>query len=127
MSAVRRASVALAVGLAIACGDSGPQGPGAFDVTLQAQGPLAGAVVADVTGQGIGAIQGVGDTRVFSTVIDATTGLSRVIVVSASGNVAFRIQVDQLELGPPSVVAIDAAGTDNLPRGPAGLTFQITH
>lgn len=127
MKVVRHVSVALAVALATACGDSGPQGPGAFVVTLQAQGPPAGAVVADVTGPGIEAIEGTGDSHVFSTVVDAAAGIHRIIVVSASGNIDFRVQVDQLELGPPSVVAIDAAGTDNLPRGPAGLTFQITH
>lgn len=108
-----------------ACGDSGPEGPGAFTAMVEAQGPPAGAVVMDVTGDGIEGFEGTGDTRVFSAEVDAGTGLHRLIAVSATGSLGFRVRVARVELGPPTAVVVDAAGTDNGPRGPAGLTVRI--
>ena len=110
--------------VASGCGDDGPQGPGTFTVSLDVTGPPAGAVIFDVTGD-LSDLQGTGDTRVFNSLVDATAPVRRVIAVSASGVVGFRMSVDRVELGAPQVVVVDAAGTDNGPRGPAGLTVRI--
>lgn len=119
--------VVVLAALVSACGDSGPQGPGSFRASVQATGPAAGAAILDVTGPGIQGFQGTGDTRVFPALIDAAAGVHRVIAVSASGVISFRIQVEQVELGAPAVLVVDAADMQNGPRGPAGLEVQITN
>ncbi len=128
MSGLRRVAALALLALAAACGDeSGPAGPGSFTVSLEVVGPTAGAVMFDVTGSGVLGFEGTGDTRVFSAEITPTTGEHRVIAVSATGVTGFRVQVAQVELGAPQVVVVDAADTDNRPRGPAGLSARISN
>ncbi len=90
-------------------------------------GEPAGAVVIHVTGEGIQTFQGTGDTQVFATEAGEVTGVRRLVAVSASGNITFRVHVDRVELGFPVAVVTDAAGTDNLARGPAGLTVEFSN
>ena len=116
----RGAVVTLALSAALfACGDSGPQGPGSFDASLQIVGPPAGGVVVDVTGAGVSGIEEQGDTRVFTNPI---TGGYRVIAVSGTGAITFQVNVDRVEAGFPAAVVVDATGTDNGTRGPAGIS-----
>jgi len=105
--------------LVFGCGDSGPKGPGSFDASLQIVGPPAGGVVVDLTGEGISGVAGQGDTRVFT---NAITGGYRVIAVSETGTITFRVQVNKVESGIPGAVVVNATGTDNGTRGPAGIT-----
>ena len=111
--------------LVAACSDGGPKGPGTYTAMVEVVGPPAGAVILDVTGTGINGFEGTGDTQIFSTVRDQVGGVHRVIAVSATGALGFRIRVAQVELGLPTVVVVDAAGTDNRPRGPAGLSVRL--
>ena len=122
---LRSAASALLLAGLVACGDSGPEGPGSFTATVDVQGPAAGAVVVDVTGSGIQGFEGTGDTQVFSTVLNQQTGAHRLIAVSASGALGFRVRVDQVELGAPAVVVVDAAELDNRVRGPAGVSVRF--
>jgi hypothetical protein len=120
--------VAVAVAAVLGgCGDSGPQGPGSFTAGLDVVGPAVGAVIVDVTGEGIRGFEGTGDTRIFHDVTDVTVGAHRVIAMSGSGSISFRVQVDRVEQGFPIAVVVDAVGTDNLPRGAAGATVRFSN
>lgn len=109
----------------VACGDDGPEGPGSFNAAVETAGAPVGAVVVDVTGPGITGFEGTGDTRVFSTVRNATGGVHRVIAVSGTGSIGFRVLVERRELGAPGAVVIEAASTDDAPLGPAGITVRV--
>ena len=124
-SGARFTAAILVVLAGAACGDSGPEGPGGFTAVLDAQGPPAGAVIVEVTGPGITGFEGTGDTQVFSTVLNAQAGTHRIIAVSASGSIGFRVQVERVELGAPGVVVVDATELDNDLRGPAGLSVRF--
>jgi hypothetical protein len=121
----RLAIVAVLMVGSVACGDSGPKGPGSFVATVAVVGPAPGAVVIHVTGAGLRSFEGTGDTQLFATELASVDGVRRLVAVSASGTIGFRVNVDKVELGFPVAVVTDAAGTDNLPRGPAGLTVEF--
>lgn len=123
----RLVTVALLAAGAVACGDSGPKGPGSFAATLAVVGEPAGAVVIHVTGEGLRSFEGTGDTQVFATELASVEGVRRLVAVSGSGSIGFRVHVDKVELGFPVAVVTDAAGTDNRPRGPAGLTVEFSN
>ena len=84
-------------------------------------------MVIHVTGEGLRSFEGTGDTQVFATELASAEGVRRLVAVSESGSIGFRVHVDKVELGFPVAVVTDAAGTDNLPRGPAGLTVEFSN
>jgi hypothetical protein len=80
-----------------------------------------------ITGPGVQSFDGTGDTQVFHDVRDPASGTHRITLVSASGVIGFRMKVDQVELGFPVVTVLDAADTNNEPRGPAGIEVRFSN
>lgn len=118
-------ALAAAVTLA-ACGDDGPDGPGALDGRVSAATEL-GAVVLLVEGGGVAEISGVGDTRAFTGPAESES--RRVILVGeGSGELRFRVDVDDLSAPRPVVTVVSAVDTSN--QGVAAVSavdVQLTH
>jgi hypothetical protein len=113
--------------LVAAC-DSGPKGPGTLPATVTGSQAL-GAVVLDITGDGIEGFDGEGDTQAYSAVLGAQTGQParhRVVLVSASGgSLHFGIRVTDRGSVVPTATVISAATPGNLVIPPAGLQVNI--
>ena len=123
----RRLLTALALAgvtaLAAAC-DSGPKGPGTLAATVSGA-PTIGAVVLEITGDGIEGFEGQGDTQAYSASLGGEPVRHRVVLVSASGSLHFGIRVTDRASVSPSAAVISAAGTDNVPVPATGLQVNI--
>ena len=124
----RSSSVARVLGTALvvfaaACGED--SGPGEWTVTARADGGV-GAVVVEISGQGIEQVTGAGNTRVFANPSgDATT--RRVIGVSSGGGtVDFVVSVLDVATGAPTVTAREATSTSNQAVSPAAVSVSIS-
>ena len=115
----------LALGLVL-LGACEPSGPGALTGTVQA--PVAtGAVIVELTGTGITGFEGVGGVRTLPTTADPLTSSHRVIVVSPSGALRFRVLVEDVGGLAPRAVVVSAVDVANLPiESLAGFSLRIS-
>lgn len=98
-----------------ACDD----GPGSWTATVE--GPVAvGAALVEVRGEGITGFEGAGDSQVFPDPTPATRGVRRVVVVSPSGAVSFRITVEDAATAPPAITLVSAADLASQPLAALG-------
>lgn len=113
--------------LAAAC-DSGPKGPGTLPATVSGPEGL-GAVVLEVTGDGIEGFDGAGDTQAYSSALGTQPGQPgrhRVVLVSSSGgSLQFGIRVTDRGAVVPSATVISVATPANLVIPPAGVEVRI--
>jgi len=123
----RRLLAALAVAcatLVTAC-DSGPKGPGTMAATVNGS-PTLGAVVLDITGDGIQGFEGQGDAMAYSGSLGGQPARYRLVLVSASGGaIHFGIRVADRASAAPVVTVISSASTSNVTVPPAGLKVDI--
>ncbi|HEX9885858.1 MAG TPA: hypothetical protein VGA70_05195 [Longimicrobiales bacterium] len=108
---------ALALG---ACGDDRPEGPGSFTGEVRSSLPSVGAVIVEITGTGIEAVEGAGSTLAFGdgAAQGAEGGVQTrryILVNEASGTLAFTVRVAELAEGHPAVVVLAAVDADNQP------------
>ncbi len=114
--------VALAVGLG-ACGDD--VRPGFLLVTFESPSVEVGAVVVELAGAGLGAVQGVGGA--VAVAHDQPDASLRVLT-SSTGPVAprFRIAVDNVNMDLPRATLLQAVDLQNRPVvGTAGVQIRI--
>lgn len=117
------ASALVTLGLA-AC-ESGPRGPGTFEASLDAEEAL-GAVTLEVVGRGILGFEGTGGTEAWGAVVSAAEGRHRVVLVNpTSGELSFRILVEDVGSELPAITVVDAAGTDDLQRLTGGIDVHL--
>ena len=115
----------LATTLATSACDSGPRGPGALEATLEAEEAL-GAVTLEVVGPGILGFEGTGGTQAWGAVVSVAAGRHRVVLVNpTSGELSFRILVEDLGAEHPVITVVDAAGTDDLQRLAGGIDVRV--
>jgi hypothetical protein len=106
-----RAALLTALALTAAC--DGREGPGYLAAALEGPLPL-GAAVVDVRGVGIMGFEPAGTTRVFSAVTPA--GVHRVVLVGeTTGDLTFRIRVEDPKAAPPTGVVVSAADAEDRP------------
>lgn len=87
------AALLAALTLLGACGDEGPSGPTTVQATVRG-GVALGAVVLEIQGQGIEAVEGTGGTEAFTAPLDAGGNRYRaVLVASTPGNPTFRVRL----------------------------------
>jgi hypothetical protein len=98
---------------AITACDSGPSGPGAFTGTMDQTTTAVGAVVLEVTGPGIQGFSPAGSTRLFHRRIGEEERFRVVLVNTAPGALAFRVDVRDVSAGAPQAVVIEAADEEN--------------
>ena len=115
-----RAAAVLGVGLITAC-DLGPSGPDTVEGTVTGDATL-GAAVLDVTWPGVVGFEGRGSTQVYFAPVPGFPDRYRVILVSPTGgDIPFAIAVDDAYLRSPTVMVVEAAGTDNQSKSVNGL------
>lgn len=120
-----RALAALA-GLLVAAACE-PSGPGTLTLTVQPPAPT-GAVVLQVAGSGITAIEGVGGTRTYAGAPSAGDSVRAIVAVTATG-AAFQMKVDveDVRADPPRAVVIEAVDLSNRRiENPTGYTIRIS-
>ncbi len=131
---VRLRAVALTavVGLVAAgCADERRSGPGEFGGSVEAPGGAPGTTLLLVAGQGVRDVVGEGGTRSWTAPApgpEATHEL-RVLLLDPepSGALTFRVEVDDVSLGPPSVTVLEAADRDNALRpNPSDVQVRLT-
>ncbi len=117
------------VGATLAAGcDSGPKGPGTLSATVT--GPqMLGAVLLEISGDGIEGFEGQGDTQAYSASLGVQPGEAarhRVVLVSASGGALhFGIRVMDRASVAPTATVISTATPANLVIPPAGVQVNI--
>lgn len=109
-------TVALISGLLVAaCGGDGggPKGPGTL-TGLVKSGPIpVGAVVLQVSGQGIDGFSALGGDRLFHSQVQP--GVHRVVLVgSTPGDFTFSVSVQDVGAQVPAITVVEAVGGDNL-------------
>jgi hypothetical protein len=115
-------AAALALATFLSSCDSGPKGPGFLSASVEGPIPL-GAAIVEVHGDGVIGFEGAGGTHVFSA--PSQPGIHRVVLVGETpGELAFRVQVQELRDGAPSATVVSAAGGDNIPLATV-QAFQV--
>jgi hypothetical protein len=111
----RLAAVAALALLAWGC-DSGPKGSGEYVGSIQTPGPVLGGAVLEVVGKGIEGFSGSGGSRVFWAARPDLQDGYRVIVLHASpsGEIQFRVSVQDLAEGRPLASIVNLVGVDDL-------------
>lgn len=122
---LRAATAVLAAVLASGC-DLGPGGPETLTGSVSGN-PGLGAVVLDVTWPGVVAFEGRGSTQVYFATHDRDADRHRVLLVGPSGgDLPFAISLADPYLQAPSIVVVEAVGTDNLPVPVSGLQVVLS-
>ncbi len=120
--------VALMVGVVtVSACESGPQGPGDWNATVESSRRIAGAVVIDVRGVGVQGFKTALPLQVFWSP-PAVDGSYRVVLVNpgAAAPLTFEIQVDDVSADPPTGVVVEATALTNLPlRDPSDFAVLI--
>lgn len=102
--------------LVTACGGDGggPVGPGTF-TGLVKSGPIpVGAIVLQVSGQGIDGFSALGGQRLFHSQVQP--GVHRVVLVgSTPGDFTFSVRVQDVGGPVPAITVVEAVGGDNVP------------
>ena len=101
----------LAVAVLTACTDAGPvSGPGTVDAVLISPNGAEGAALVVLSGDGLGAVVGLGGTEVYRS---DEVGATRVVLVNrVGGDLAFQLEVaDTTRL--PSTFIEQVAGPDD--------------
>ncbi len=96
-----------------ACGgDDGPTGPGTL-TGLVKSGPIpVGAIVLQVSGQGIDGFSALGGDRLFHSQVQP--GVHRVVLVgSTPGDFTFTVSVQDVGAPVPAITVVEAVGGDN--------------
>jgi hypothetical protein len=103
------------VGLA-AC-DSRDSGPGSWEAVLEGPGPVPGAVVLSVEGEGVEGVEGLAGAQAWFHAPPSEPGVIRVVVVApaGAGEVAFRIRTARGSAPAPVARVVELAGQDNEP------------
>ena len=112
----RRILSALTLALLAACADEGPvSGPGTMTAILVSPNGPEGAALVILIGSGVGQINPVGGTEVYSYSANGTTQI--VLINQAGGELSFQVAVaDTTDL--PGVVVQEVAGPDDQLRSP---------
>jgi hypothetical protein len=125
MSRKPLAVLALLVATLSAACDSGPDGPGVLPATVTGA-PNLGAAVLEVTGNGIEAFEGSGDTQAYSASLGGEPARHRVVLVSSVGGALhFGIRVVDRGSVAPVITVVSAADADNVPLPPGGLQVNV--
>ena len=96
-----------------ACGDEGPSGPATVQATVRGAVAL-GAVVLEIQGAGIEAVEGTGGTQAFTAPLDAGGNRYRAVLVASSpGNPTFRVRMESGGAGELTAVVLSAADGRN--------------
>lgn len=113
MKRTRRAVLLLSGLLLAACGDGGPTGPGTL-TGLVKSGPIpVGAIVLQISGQGIDGFSALGDQRLFHSQVEP--GLHRVVLVGSTlGDFTFTVSVQDVGGPLPAITIVEAVGADNV-------------
>ena len=121
---LRTLAVVLIWGMAAACGDSGPSGPGLVDVrVVPPPSADAGAVVVELAGEGIEGFEAAGGARVFGAPRPGVENVHRAVVIVDQGDLVFRVRLTDIARLPQGVV-IQAVDRQN--RTLPGLTaFEV--
>jgi hypothetical protein len=115
----------VAATLTVTACDLGPSGPSRILGTVTGEATL-GAAVIDFTWEGVGSVEGRGDTEVFSAPVSGSPDRHRVILVGpAGGELRFTVLLDQARLYGPALTVVSAVGTDNLPVDPTELRVVL--
>lgn len=121
---MRALALILISGVAAACGDSGPSGPGLVDVrVVPPPSADAGAVVVELVGEGIEGFEAAGGARVFGAPRPGVENVHRAVVIVDQGELVFRVRLTDIARLPQGVV-IQAVDRQN--RTLPGLTaFEV--
>jgi len=105
----------LALGLA-AC-DGRDSGPGNWEAVLEGPGPVPGAIILSVEGEGVEGVEGLAGAQAWFHAPPSEPGVIRVVVVApaGAGEVAFRIRTARGAAPAPVARVVELAGPDNEP------------
>jgi len=121
---LRTLALILVSGMAAACGDSGPSGPGLVDVrVVPPPSADAGAVVVELAGEGIEGFEAAGGARVFGAPRPGVENVHRAVVTVDQGELVFRVRLTDIARLPQGVVIL---AVDRQNRTLPGLTaFEV--
>jgi len=121
---MKRILVALSLGLLLGACDDGSGGPGELTGTLESPGSGVGGAVLEVVGKGITGFSGSGGTQVYWAPSSAE-GTYRVILLSqASGELRFRVAVQEKGAKKPQAVVVSVVSGANVPV-PATADYRV--
>ena len=119
------ATLFVAAAFALGCSDDSG-GLGELSGEVQSPGPQLGGAVLEVTGKGITGFSGAGATRAFHSPT-AVEDTYRVVLLSSAttGPLQFRVAVEDVSAGKPTVSLVNLTNSDNLPV-PATSDYSVT-
>ena len=112
-----RAVLVFLLTLTLAACDLWGSGPGSWEAVVEGPGPVPGAVILSVEGEGVEGIEGLAGSHAWFHASPGEPGVIRVVLVApaGAGELAFRIRVARGASPVPIARVVELAGQDNEP------------